>query len=349
MKNEQVVLARRPRGKPVVDDFAVVQGSVGSPGDRETLVRNLYISLDAGFRNWMDEGAGDEVLPAMPIGEPVMGLTLGRVEQSNHPDLPKGTLLMGRLAWEEYSITTDDHFIVPLDQSMSGDKFPLHYHLGILGDTGMSAYFGLKDVAQVQAGDTVLISAAGGAVGSIAGQVARIFGAGRVVGFAGNDEKCTRLEQELGYDRGINYRAGDVEAGIRAACPDGVDVYFDNVGGPLLEPVLNNINHGARIAFCGAVADYTRDQSADPARAPAAPANLFRLVTQCARLQGFLTHTQVDRYDEARAQLLAWVDAGVLKSHEHFYDGVAACGQAFSDLFAGVNFGKTIVRIADES
>ena len=335
MNNEQVVLARRPNGKPVADDFQVVTNKVRTPGAGEALIKNEYISLDAGFRNWMDEDAGDEVLPAMPLFEPVMGLVVGRVIQSENVALQEDSLIMGRLAWEQYSIATDADFLVPIPDS----GHPTSYHLGVLSDTGMSAYFGLTDIGDVKPGETVLISAAGGAVGSIAGQIARILGAGRVVGFAGNEQKCARLKEELGYDEAINYRAGDVEAVIAATCPDGVDVYFDNVGGELLVPVLNNINHGARIPFCGAVADYTRLEEKGPG-------NLFQLVTNCARLEGFLTHTKVDRYDEARNMLSSWLEEGKLKSFEAVYEGVSSCGVAFSDLFAGKNFGKTLVKVS---
>jgi NADPH-dependent curcumin reductase CurA len=173
-------------------------------------------------------------------------------------------------------------------------------------------------------------------VGSVVGQIARIKDA-RTVGFAGSDEKCARLVQELGYDAAVNYRAPDLSERLARACPDGVDVYFDNVGGPLLEVVLEHIAPGARIPFCGAVADYAREGEGT------GPRNLFQLVTQCATLQGFLTHTQTDRYPEARAQLSAWIASGELVSYESRYEGVEQCGVAFSDMFAGRNFGKTVV------
>ena len=285
----------------------------------------------------MDEDSGDDVLPAMQLDQPVQGLTLSQVLESQHADLKKGQLLMGRLAWQEYSIAGDTDFLVPL--SDDGIQ-PLSYHLGILGDTGMSAYFGLTDIGQPKEGDTVLISAAGGAVGYVAGQIARILGVRRVVGFAGSDEKCNWLLENLGFDAAINYKKTPLEQGIKTACPTGVDIYFDNVGGPLLEPVLNQINNGARIAFCGAVADYTRTQESGPA-------NLFQLVTHCAKMEGFLTHTKLDRYGEARTMLSRWLADGQLFNFEQRYEGVEYCGQAFVDLFAGRNYGKTIVKVAD--
>ena len=335
MKNTQVLLARRPVGPPVADDFSVAESDVPEPGAGEALMQNLYISLDAGFRNWMDEGAGDDVLPAMALGQPVMGLVAGKVLQSNRDDLAEGEVVVGRLAWEAYSIAGPGDLMTPIQQKY--DLAP-NYYLGVMGDTGLSAYFGLTRVADLQPGETVLISAAGGAVGNAAGQIARLLGAGRVVGFAGSDEKCRWLEREVGYDATINYRAGDIEAAIAAACPEGVDVYFDNVGGDLLDPVLANINYGARIPFCGAVADYT----ATDARGPS---NLFRLVANCAKLEGFMTHYWMDDYEAARDVLAAWLEAGKLKNFEAMYQGVASCGQAYEDMFAGRNFGKAIVEV----
>lgn len=333
MDNTQVLLARRPNGAPIAEDFEVRTQPVAPIASGEALIENHYVSLDAGFRNWMDEDAGDDVLPAMPIGAPVMGLTVGRVIDSQHPTLRKGQLVMGRLAWEAYSVAKDD-FLIVLEES----DVPLHYHLGILGDTGMSAYFGLKDIGQPSAQDTVVISAAGGAVGYVAGQIAKIMGAKRVIGVTSSAAKGERLVAELGYDGFVSHRSETLHEDIESACPEGIDVYFDNVGGPLLEVILEHINDGARIPFCGAVADYAR-------LAPQGPSNLFQLVTHSAKLEGFMTHLQVERYPEARQQLLSWISQGQLKSMAAEYEGVENCGVAFANLFAGVNFGKSVVRV----
>lgn len=340
-KNIQVTLEKRPQGKPVASDFKVVESQTPALEPGQALVKNLYVSMDAGFRNWMDADSGDNVLPAMPLGEPVMGLILGKIVESNNPDIAVGQHIMARLAWEQYSVVDESDWLVSIDDEHAD---PLSYHLGILGDTGMSAYFGLNDIGKPLPQETVLISAAGGAVGSVAGQIAKLMGA-RVIGLAGSDEKCRRLEQELGYDLGLNYKDAALSQRLAEACPTGVNVYFDNVGGPILETVLEHIAVGARIPFCGAVADYARDTSAGvPSNGPS---NLFQLVTQCATLQGFLTHTQLDRYPEARAQLRAWIASGEVKSHETMYEGVEQCGIAFSDMFAGKNFGKTVVHVSD--
>ena len=333
MDNTQVLLARRPNGAPIAEDFEVRTQPVAPIASGEALIENHYVSLDAGFRNWMDEDAGDDVLPAMAIGAPVMGLTVGRVIDSQHPTLEEGQLVMGRLAWEAYSVAKDD-FLIVLEES----DVPLHYHLGILGDTGMSAYFGLKDIGQPAAQDTVVISAAGGAVGYVAGQIAKIMGAKRVIGVTSSTAKGERLVAELGYDGFISHRSETLHDDIKSTCPEGIDVYFDNVGGPLLEVILEHINDGARIPFCGAVADYAR-------LAPQGPSNLFQLVTHSAKLEGFMTHLQVERYPEARQQLLSWISQGQLKSVAEEYEGVENCGVAFANLFAGVNFGKSVVRV----
>jgi NADPH-dependent curcumin reductase CurA len=336
--NKQVVLARRPSGVPVPEDFAIVEASVRAPADGEALLENLYISLDAGFRNWMDEGAGDDVLPAMEIGAPVMGLTAGRVIESNRDDLTVGQILVGRLSWEAYSIATSGDLLVPIEDEF--DQAP-NLFLGLLGDTGLSAYFGLIRVANLQPGETVLVSAAGGAVGNVAGQIARVLGAKKVVGFAGSDDKCRWLEQEVGYDAAINYKTEDLDTELARHFPDGIDVYFDNVGGDLLQPVLNHINYCARIAFCGAVADYARVSDMGPT-------NLFQLVTNCAKLEGFMTHYWVEHYRSARQALVKWLDEGKIRNFEARYQGVESCGVAFSDMFAGKNFGKAIVKVVPD-
>ena len=330
------VLAARPRGIPVPSDFAVVERPLVLPGPGQVLIQNLFVSLDAGFRHWMDEGSSDHILPEMPIGEPVMGLTLGRVVASQHPGFADGDLLMARLAWEEYSLTDATDFFVKVPDEYD---CPLSYHLGILGDTGMSAYFGMTDIARPEVGETVLVSAAGGAVGSIAGQVAKIYGA-RTVGIVSGAAKCRQIIEQFGYDAAID-RTGDVPQQLAATCPDGVNVYFDNVSGPLLEQVLNNIAVGARVVLCGAVATYSASTPLP------GPSNLFNLVTNQASMEGFMTHLQHDRYPEARTQLLAWAAEGRLRNAEYLMEGIENAGLAFCHLFEGRNLGKTIVRLAE--
>lgn len=332
--NRCVVLAARPNGSPKPEDFRVEERAIAALGDGQILCKNHFVSLDAGFRNWMDEGSGDAVLPAMPLDEPVMGLTLSEVLESRNEQYQPGDMLMARFAWEQYTVTDAGDFISPL-----GDvRYPLNYYLGVLGDTGLSAYFGLMDYGQVQPGQTVLVSAAAGAVGSIAGQIAKHLGA-RTVGVSSGAEKCQRLQSDLGYAAAIDRTSGDIEGQMARACPDGVDVYFDNVGGELLETVLNHINDEARILLCGSVATYNQTEPKP------GPSNLFQLTTHHAHMHGFMTHLQLPRYDAARAELAQWIADGHLVVHEHRLQGIDQVGQAFCDLFAGVNFGKTIVEL----
>lgn len=337
--NRKVVLASRPSGYPVESNFRVEESQVPEVSVGEFLVRNAYVSLDAGFRNWMNEGSGDDVLPAMAIGAPVMGLTLGQVVASRNDAYREGEWLMARLAWEEYSLSDGADFISRLPEPRN---WPLAHYLGVLGDTGLSAYFGLLDIGKPQPGETVLVSAAGGAVGNVVGQIARIQGA-RAVGIAGTDEKCERLVAELGFDAAVNHRSVDLAAEIAAACPEGVHVYFDSVGGPLLETVLAQIAEKARIVMCGAVTAYN---AIDPSPGPN---NLFRLVTRQALMQGYLTHLSEHRYTEARAVIAQWLSDGKLKNVEYRLQGIDQVGRAFCDLFDGRNFGKTIVQLHDEA
>jgi NADPH-dependent curcumin reductase CurA len=330
-----VVLAARPRGAPRESDFRVELRERPPLREGELRTRNLFVSLDAGFRNWMDEGSGDNVLPAMALGAPVMGLVLGRVVESRHPAHRVGELLMARLAWEEESITSGGDFLVGVPDD---GKHPPSWYLGVLGDTGLSAYFGLVDHGAVARGETVLVSAAGGAVGSIAVQLARILGA-RAVGIASGAEKCARLVGELRCDAAVDRLAPDLDAEIARACPSGVDVYFDNVGGPLLEAALAHINVGARILLCGAVAAYNAESPLP------GPRNLFQLVTKQARMVGFMTHLLVDRYPEGRAALARWIASGELRVPEYVLHGIESVPRAFCDLFRGANFGKTVVAL----
>jgi len=336
LDNRCIILAARPRGAPRERDFRLEQRPVPQTGVGQILARNLFVSLDAGFRNWMNADSGDNVLPAMPLGEPVMGLTVSRVLQSRHPDYRPGELLMARFAWEEHTVTDAGDFISKLPPK---PDLPLSYYLGVLGDTGLSAYFGLHDYGRVRAGETVLVSAAAGAVGSIAGQIARLLGA-RAVGICSGRDKGERLVRELGYDAVIDRALGELDHAIPRACPDGVDVYFDNVGGPMLEAVLDHINEDARILLCGAVATYSARKP------PPGPRNLFKLTTKHAHMHGFLTHLQLGRYDEARAAIAAWIRAGRIVVPEYRLDGIESVPKAFCDLFRGVNFGKTVVALA---
>jgi len=337
IENRCIVLAARPRGAPRETDFRLERRELAAPSDGQILCRNLFVSLDAGFRNWMDADSGDNVLPAMPLDAPVMGLTLSRVLESRHADYQPGDLLMARFAWEECTVSDAGDFISRLPPE---PELPLSYYLGVLGDTGLSAYFGLHDYGRIQPGETVLVSAAAGAVGSIAGQIARLLGA-RAVGITSGRDKGERLVRELGYDGAVDRTAAEIDRCIADTCPNGVDVYFDNVGGPLLETVLDHINEDARILLCGAVATYNEPEP------PPGPRNLFQLVTKHAHMHGFMTHLQLPRYDEARAAITSWIREGKIVVPEYRLDGIESVPKAFCDLFRGANFGKTVVALTE--
>ena len=329
-----VVLARRPAGNPVEADFAVMSESLPEIPEGCFLTRNDYVSLDAGFRNWMNEDSGDEILPAMPLQAPVMGLVLAEVLESKHPDYAVGDKLMARFAWQTHSLSDGTDFIARLPAEL---EFNPSAYMGVLGDTGMSAYFGITDIAQLTSEDTVLISGAGGAVGSIAGQIAKLMGA-RVIGIVGSEAKAEWIRNTLGYDAAV-VRSDDtsLSEAIQDACPNGVDVFFDNVGGQTLEAAITNMNHRGRLVLCGAISGY--------GVTPHGPNNLFELITKELSVEGFMTHFRHERYNEAREQLSQWLREGVIQSPEHRLEGIENVGKAFADLFAGENFGKTIVAL----
>ena len=331
---QSVVLVRRPNGNPVEADFALLEEPIPEVREGTFLTRNDFVSLDAGFRNWMNEDAGDEILPAMALNAPVMGLVLAEVIESRHPEYTEGDRLMARFAWQTHSLSDGSDFIARLPLEL---EFPPSAYMGVLGDTGMSAYFGMEDICTPQPGECVLISGAGGAVGSIAGQIAKRSGA-RVVGIVGSEAKAKWICDTLGYDAAVT-RTGSVALSdaIASTCPEGVDVFFDNVGGQTLEAAISNMNPRGRLALCGAISGY--------GVAPYGPNNLFEIVTKELRVEGFMTHLRHARYEEAREQLSAWMRQGLLVSPEHRLQGIESVGKAFADLFAGENFGTTIVEL----
>ncbi len=335
--NLQVLLRARPVGAPRESDFGCVASPMPQIGAGQFLLRNRYLSLDAGFRQWMNEGAGDGYLQAMALDEPVMGLVLGEVIESQHPDYAPGDLIMGRTRWESYSVADGTEYMAKL--ATVDAAVPLSAYLGILGPTGLTAYFGLRDVGQPRAGETVLVSTAAGAVGSVAAQIARIHGC-RAVGLTSTDEKCRWLVDELGLDAAINYRhPGGLEAGLARHCPDGVDVYFDNVGGRTLDTVLAHLRVGARVVLCGALAAYN-----EPEPLPG-PYNMFKIITQRATVKGFMVTDYVAEYPAAIQQLTTWLKEGRLKNAEEVVLGVENTGAAFCRMFAGGNRGKLVVRV----
>lgn len=336
-RNRRVLLRARPKGAPRESDFALDEAPIPRIGNGQFLMRNLYLSLDAGFRQWMKEDAGDGYLQAMALGEPVMGLVLGTVIESRHPDYGSGDLVMGRTRWETYSVADGSGYVA----KMTGvdPAVPLSCYLGILGPTGLTAYFGLRDIGQPRAGETVVVSTAAGAVGSVAAQIAKLRGC-RVIGLTGSDDKCRWLVENLGLDAAINYRApGALERGLARHCPDGVDVYFDNVGGHTLDVLLACLRIGARVVLCGALASYNESQALP------GPSNMFKIITQRATLKGFMVTDYVAEYPAAIQELTSWLKRGLLKNTEEMVHGIEQTGAAFCRMFAGGNRGKLVVRL----
>ena len=335
LTNRQYFLASRPSGEPTASNVLVRDVPVPEPALGEVVLRNLYISLDPAIRGWM--GDDPNYIEPIAIGDAVRSSVIGRVVKSNDPDYAVGDVAMAMGAWERYT-TVQGLTLNKLDESVG---IPLSAFLGALGPTGLTAYFGLLEVGKPRSGETVLVSAAAGAVGSVVGQIAKMQGC-RVVGMAGTDDKCSWLKDELGFDAVINYKTcGDYGSAIRAACPAGVDVYFDNVGGEILDATLLCLNKFARVAVCGWISTY------NIADAPG-PRNLWQLVAESVTIQGFTVLDYLERFPEGIGQLVEWMMAGKLKHREEIVDGLDNVLPTFLRLFDGSNQGKLVIRLPED-
>lgn len=333
--NRQYFLASRPIGHPTASNVPARDVTVPEPAAGEVVLRNLYISLDPAIRGWM--GDDPNYIEPIALGDAVRSSVIGRVVRSNDPDYEPGDVAMTMGAWEQYT-TVPAATLNRLDESPG---IPLSAFLGVLGPTGLTAYFGLLEVGKPRAGETVLVSAAAGAVGSVVGQIARMQGC-RVVGMAGSDDKCRWLTQELGFDASINYKTcGDLVSAIRNACPDGVDVYFDNVGGAILDATLLCLNKHARVAVCGWISTY------NVPNAPG-PTHLWQLVAQSVTVQGFTVLDYLNRFAEGIGQLAQWVMAGEIQYREEVVDGLDNVLPTFLRLFDGSNQGKLVIRLPED-
>jgi NADPH-dependent curcumin reductase CurA len=331
--NTAVRLARRPSGQPVPEDFTVTTEEAPEPGPGQFLVRTTMLSVDPAMRGWMDDAPS--YLPPIGLGEVIRAAGVGEVIASAHPRYPVGTLVQGNLGFQEYSLS-DGRDTVRIDPALGTPSM----YLGVLGLTGLTAYFGLLELGHPRAGDTVLVSAAAGAVGSIAAQIALIGGA-RVVGIAGGPDKCRYLTEDLGLHAAIDYREDGIRKAIRTACPDGVDVYFDNVGGEILDAALANLAMHARIVVCGAIAQYNAESR------PAGPANYLALLVRRASMTGFLVFDYASEYAVARRRLAGWVKEGRITAPETVVSGqVTDFLPTFLRLFSGDNLGKLVLDIS---
>lgn len=331
--NTQIRLAARPVGLPTASDWEVVEEPVREPADGELSVAVTHISIDPAMRGWMNEGAS--YIAPVGIGEVMRAGAVGTVTASRHPDFVVGEHVSGAFGVQEHAIS-DGHGVLKVDPSLA----PLPTYLGTLGSSGMTAYFGLLDVGKPRPGDTVVVSGAAGAVGSVVGQIARIRGC-RVVGIAGGPEKCAWLTGELGFDGAIDYRHEDVRRALRHRAPDGIDVFFDNVGGEILDAALTRLARGARIVICGAISQYNATDGVK------GPSNYLSLLVHRASMTGMVVFDYAHRYAEAAVELASWLADGSLISREDVVEGdVRAFPETLLRLFAGENTGKLVLRIA---
>jgi NADPH-dependent curcumin reductase CurA len=333
--NRQWVLASRPTGMVEPTCFELRSDDVPVPDEGEFVVRNLYLSLDPAMRGWMTDLPN--YVPPVGIGDVMRGACVGRVDQSRHPDYEPGDLVLGVFGWQDYALS-DGGGILPVTKVPEG--VPPTVPIGILGITTLTAYFGLKEIAKPKDGETVVVSGAAGATGSVAGQLARIWGC-RVVGIAGGPEKCEWLTGELGFDGAVDYKSENVRRRLRELCPDGIDVFWDNVGGAALEAALANLAMHARVVLCGAISTY------NAAERPPGPSNYMNLLVRRSRMEGFVVFDYLSRTDEALAELLPLIGEGKIRYREDVRDGLECAPQALVDLYTGANTGKLLVRIAD--
>lgn len=326
--NRRITLAQRPDGPVGPECFASDEGDVPSPGPGQILVEVSWLSIDPTIRGWM---AQDTYLPAIEIGAEIRSGGLGTVLESNLDNIPVGSTVFGMVGWQQYAVMGADAMVVP-------EGVDPEAALSVFGVTGLTAYFGLLDVGRPVEGETVLVSGAAGATGSVVGQIARIKGC-RVVGLAGSDEKCAWLVDELGYDAAINYKTENVHKAIKQHCPKGVDVFFDNVGGDILEAAIGNLALRGRVVMCGAISQYN-ESTPNPG-----PNNLGTLISMRGRMEGFIILDYFPRSNEAIADLGQWVMAGELAYATDVVEGLDNAPVALDRLFSGANSGKVMVKL----
>jgi NADPH-dependent curcumin reductase CurA len=329
--NHQFRLAARPVGLPKPSDWSYVEEPVAEPGEGEVLVKVAYVSLDPAMRGWMNEGRS--YIPPVGIGEVMRAFAVGEVIASKDPDVAVGEHVGGLLGVQEYAIAHGKG-VFKVDPSLA----PLPVYLGALGMPGVTAYFGLLDIGKPQEGQTVLVSGAAGAVGGLVGQIAKLKGA-RAVGIAGGPEKCGHLLEDLGFDATIDYKSEDLDAALSETCPDGVDVYFDNVGGEILDAALAHLARHARVVICGAISQYN---NTEPVRGPS---NYLSLLVNHASMTGFVMSDYLDRYAEAVREMAGWLASGQLVSREDIAQGLEKFPEVLLRLFRGENTGKLVLEI----
>lgn len=335
-ENRRLVLARRPVGVVQDDDFEMLIEPVPEPGEGQFLVRVCWLSFDPAQRGWMNDVPS--YIPPVQLGEPMRAMGVGQIVASHHPDFPEGAMVSGGFGWQDYVVSDGrDQFGVRL----LPEGAPPTAALGVFGTTGLTAYFGLLDVGRPKEGDTVLVSGAAGATGSVVGQIAKIKGC-RVIGIAGGPEKCAWLKDTAGFDEVIDYKNEDIAARLRELAPKGVNVFFDNIGGDILDAGLGNIAQGGTIVLCGGISSgYSLENQ------PPGPRNIFMLTVRSARMEGFIVLNYAQRFGEAIEQLVAWVSEGRIVYAEDIQHGLENAPATLRRLFEGKNFGKQILQIGE--
>jgi NADPH-dependent curcumin reductase CurA len=333
--NRRFLLRSRPEGRITSDTFELVEEPVPDIEDGQALVRTQWMSIDPTNRAWIRDVP--TYLPPVGIGEVMRGLGLGQVVASKHDAYHEGQLVQGLLGWQEWAIASDAAPLLPVPDVPGVSP---SFFLGVLGMTGLTAWVGITDIGRPEPGETVVVSAAAGAVGSVAGQIAKIKGA-RVVGIAGSAEKCALLDERLGFDAVVDYKADDWNAQLKAATPEGIDVDFENVGGEIMDAVFARLNLRARVALCGLISGYNETVQ------PAGPPHFANLLTQRVTLQGFIVLDHFGQIGEAAAEIGGWIREGKLVPLETVVDGFEELPNAVNMLFDGANTGKLVLRVAD--
>jgi NADPH-dependent curcumin reductase CurA len=331
LKNRRVLLASRPTGWVSEANFRIDEVPLPSPAEGEVLVKNLWLSLDPYMRGRMNEGKS--YAAKQEIGEVMIGGTVGEVVESKHPKFAKGDKVLGMLGWQQYGLS-DGKGLNKVDAS----RVPLSAYLGVLGMPGVTAWVGLLDICQPKAGETVVVSAASGAVGSVVGQIAKIKGC-RAVGIAGGRQKCDYVVKELGFDACVDYKAGALNDDLKAAVPGGIDCYFENVGGEILDAALRRMNAFSRVAVCGLISQYNATE-------PYGVKTFQSILTNRIKVQGFIVSDRMELWPKALPDLAGWVAAGRIKYRETVTEGLENAPKAFIGLLKGENLGKQLVRLA---
>lgn len=329
-KNIQILLAQRPRGEPKLNDFKIVETDLPDLAQGQILVRNHFLSLDPYMRGRMNDIKSYSA--PMELGEVMVGMTVGVVITSKHTDFQPNDMVTGNFGWQLYGISDGTNAQKIIDKDL-----PASLYLGTLGMPGVTGYVGLLDIGQPKAGETVVVTAASGAVGGVVGQIAKLKGC-RVVGIAGGSEKCRYVTDELGMDACVDYKANNLLSDLKAACPEGIDVCFENVGGPIFDTILLEINPFARIALCGLISQYNATQLYGIK-------NMGKIVVNRARMQGFVVSDHINRWPQAVNDLSQWLREDKIKYRETVVDGLENAPRAFIDLLRGKNFGKQLIRL----